>query len=1388
VYDAVSPTMAPMIQTVLKRSIGQLDRMVSTAILLREAARTSRRWQTHAARTGFSAALIAVLLLGIHGAVTATSSSLVDSANLAWLGRGLFIGFAITQLGLATLLAPLMTATAVIEEAEANTLDLLVLTRLDAGQIVAGKVVSRLLVLTTVVLGSLPITALVVNLGGVSGLEVVTVTVHTLTTVAVMGLLGAFFALFTRSPMLAVMASACYAVPFFVVLPGAYALVTADTQASAHFSPFAGAAATDLSALITPLSYVPSMAVLWGLLLPLFELKSARASLTHAFSHELWQTRRWLVGVGVLAAVSTTLGLAVPAIYLEASGSSPLPWQLTLVARAWVWVLTTAIYAAATWAYLRVAFDVVDGLDGIFHPRRDGGEIAGPVDVGANPVWWREARFRAWSRTAAPLVSTWLLVLMAVFQTGWWVLPGGILSVALGNAAVTLLLAAWMGSRAVADERRRGTLEPLLTTTLSSHRIVAGKVAGVWFATLPLLLFNLPLLVVGVPHFQLLRLLDQGTGEEFLWSGVHAGLTWCWLVAVWGALVAGSMIVGIRVRNPRSAFGVVLVATLVFLMVPASLGRLFPETLWVALPARMWAPPLAGGAGALTYAGSTLGWAVAAIALYGALSVRLRPWALRTLVALGVAVGVTAAPTARAQPNMQAEMERLNKLKMRVTPLADGLYRQDGWVTVSVVMENRGSATEGTLSVSEEAAGDTHVWSRRVELAEGARKELSFVFRATGYGRDRTLTYVAPDGRTAVDSFRLAPLGPDAVAIGVVGTDALGLPAALRDATGSLVPGHRPRPPTSGTRSVRTGLLLADQLPTASAALGGLDWIVWPDADPSVLEQPQLRALAAWVADGGQLLLTVTDTHRQVNDSLLAAMLPAEVGPPTLQRLTEMDPRLALTDVATPVSAGDLVPDGRALGRTDQGRPVWSVRAWGLGAVHLLAADLSLDPLHAADRGRLFRALLFLPPSSGDLTRRLADDAGLRRALNAYEPTSWQVDDYSGVEPYLDWESELRDRLDDIPGVSPLPLSWLVVFSGLYLLVIGPLDYFVLRALGRQPLTWVTFPVAIATFTGLAILGTRYTKGSTAILTRVEVVDVLPTASTWRGETFFGVFSTRKVDLVVASGFDDAVLAPLAEPGYLPTPRLQAGHGPGQLAYRAETWTLAYGRSSWTQPSEGRMQVERTSDGVRVTNDLGIDLSDAAVLVGEHGMIRLGPLPRGAPAEVAYEQTADPVPTTVSDDASFVAKVLGAPPLPRRGDLSTAAGDLLFVGWTRSSVEALQLTGLAPVQKPLLVVRQALPGPDHPIAVRDRRLTLQLEGLPEATRVTVSCFGGGDMTPHIAPVQGDQVTVAMGDRPQPPCQVQIDGNGNTWFGTVEQAEGTVRCHQGDYELECEAVP
>jgi hypothetical protein len=742
------------------------------------------------------------------------------------------------------------------------------------------------------------------------------------------------------------------------------------------------------------------------------------------------------------------------------------------------------------------------------------------------------------------------------------------------------------------------------------------------------------------------------------------------------------------VRNPRSAFGFTAAGLGAVLLLPAALGRVFPDLWLVALPARLIAPPLAGGASLPLFALSTLLWSAAALALMGGLSLRLRQWALGAL-AVCLALG---APLHDAQAqgiDVQKEMERLNGLKMRVMPLADGLHRRDGLTSLHVVLENTGGSTRGTLSLVEQGNDHQRTWSREVELAEGARKGVELVLQATGRTGDRTLTFLAEGGRTALGTVRLQPVDGDTVLVGVIGRDAMGLPAAVRSATAGPVPGRRPRSDVDdGERAVRTGLIPPDQLPTTGAALASLDWIVWPDADPSVLAEPQQRALVSWVADGGHLLLTATDTHRQLQSSLLQPLLPGSLGPPEERDVDALVGLLGGVPDGTvaPVASLTVDRDAVVLARTASGTPLHTVAPYGLGSVSLVSASVGLAPLSELPREQLWRGLLFLPAGGSSAASEVPL---LNDALHLGSAPTWSVHGFDATDPGLDWENVLRGHLDDIPGVSPLPLSWLVAFAGLYLLVIGPVDYVVLRWLKREPLTWVTFPVAIAVFTTLAIVGTRYTKGSTAILTRVEVVDVLPDAGLWRGDTFFGIFSTRKVALTVTSGFDDGVVLPLQQPGFLPEPTLTAGGGPGRLAYGAETWTLAYGRSTWSTPTRGQVRLESTDDGWVLHNELGVPLSGGWIFPDPDS-------DAGHPFEAVADGASvriDPDTFEPAADAALpidgLPALLRRPPLPQRGDLAATGDRLLFVGLAPDqSIEPLDLDGLSPTHEPVLVVRQ----------------------------------------------------------------------------------------------------
>ncbi|MBW2255885.1 MAG: hypothetical protein JRI25_14980, partial [Deltaproteobacteria bacterium] len=280
----------------------------------------------------------------------------------------------------------------------------------------------------------------------------------------------------------------------------------------------------------------------------------------------------------------------------------------------------------------------------------------------------------------------------------------------------------------------------------------------------------------------------------------------------------------------------------------------------------------------------------------------------------------------------------------------------------------------------------------------------------------------------------------------------------------------------------------------------------------------------------GHLFLTVTDNWRALEASPIGDMLPVRVtGLEDSDRIGDLLRKLGAEPegpTTAPVASAVLreVP-GRhvmALGAIgEDGRPLWVAGSYGLGTVHVLLADPRLAPLtRDISREDLWRALLWLPPSGADDAWLWDDDYDLfttwRWERGAY---SWYFPDYSAyalprrrlladmdfVAPsdedfynqgeshyvlsnagWFDgnaafvWEGQVREFLSEIPGVAPLPLSWLVAFSGLYLLVIGPVDYFVLRALNRQPLTWITFPITIAVFSAVALVGTTVVKGNQA--------------------------------------------------------------------------------------------------------------------------------------------------------------------------------------------------------------------------------------------------------------------------------------------------------------------
>jgi hypothetical protein len=97
----------------------------------------------------------------------------------------------------------------------------------------------------------------------------------------------------------------------------------------------------------------------------------------------------------------------------------------------------------------------------------------------------------------------------------------------------------------------------------------------------------------------------------------------------------------------------------------------------------------------------------------------------------------------------------------------------------------------------------------------------------------------------------------------------------------------------------------------------------------------------------------------------------------------------------------------------------------------------------------------------------------------------------------------------DSKQVRKLPVGWLLVLLVGYLVVIGPFDRYWLNKINRQMLTWVTFPIYVALFSGLIYLIGYKLRAGESEWNELHVVDVMPAGEQagLRGRTYGSIYS-----------------------------------------------------------------------------------------------------------------------------------------------------------------------------------------------------------------------------------------------------------------------------------------
>jgi hypothetical protein len=460
-------------------------------------------------------------------------------------------------------------------------------------------------------------------------------------------------------------------------------------------------------------------------------------------------------------------------------------------------------------------------------------------------------------------------------------------------------------------------------------------------------------------------------------------------------------------------------------------------------------------------------------------------------------------------------------------------YRPETWTPLTVYMTGQGARGTGQLQVTAKHAGHVTTYTRRVALRDGAMNDTAnFVINlhnVDSYGQqslNEINIELLVDGRK-IASKKMAFPGP-------VDSSGYNVLALTRDSSGlnfltkkklGLV--HRHTNPASlaqnrfnGTddESFHNGinpnavlqLLYTDPraLPAGGQGYEAIDALALADQPLDSLTEDQAEAIKTYVREGGLLLISGGGDLSRLRSQFFADLLPITPhGVTSTNNLAALEKRygqsLGLT-TPTALTEGALKPGAYALfGGQERPTPLVSARPYGAGRVVFTSFDF-VDPT--------FRGWKAAPALWRDLLR-CGNEAISPRDLLA-----------ANTAPYQNGGLRMVDALAGKQASAAPPIGAIGGFLVAYILLLVPINYFLLKRLDRREMAWVSIPILIIGFTATSYVMALGIKGGLLSANRIVVVETTANSDQAAAYGQLTIYSPRRAayDIAIASPSGDA--------------------------------------------------------------------------------------------------------------------------------------------------------------------------------------------------------------------------------------------------------------------------
>ncbi len=419
---------------------------------------------------------------------------------------------------------------------------------------------------------------------------------------------------------------------------------------------------------------------------------------------------------------------------------------------------------------------------------------------------------------------------------------------------------------------------------------------------------------------------------------------------------------------------------------------------------------------------------------------------------------------------------------MAARALLQGHVRQGSWFAIAVDLENAGPTVTGELRVAGGADSRTR-FGTPVELATGSRKTYLLYAQPPTFGGKLKVQLVSGDQVVAEAQVATALHDQAQLVVGVVSENPARIIGELK-----LLPSQ------SGAAPAIVALTPAD-LPERIQAWSALDRIVWQDVDAARLTPAQIACLRGWLAGGGRLVIVGGTAGA---DALSG--FPDDLLPYRPDAVLDIDPA-----VLRPILGG--VPDGSAT-LTAYAGTAGAGRVLATSGDRVIAADLRI--------GNGSVTLLGFDPTTSWIAEGDAWDTPLWRSLlPARVPNGTSLVD----------DSTIVSAVMNLPSLALPPIGGLIVLLFGYILLVGPVNYLVLRRLDRREWAWVTVPALIVVFTAGSFGIGGLLRGSDVIIHEVGIVRGAPGTTEATIQSYLGIFSPSRATYQVRVP-GDALLAP----------------------------------------------------------------------------------------------------------------------------------------------------------------------------------------------------------------------------------------------------------------------